>query len=391
MTCLKQIAALFFFFSTLTAVRPVYSQQHSNPATVHLVFTSDPHYGLFKPVFRGRTQVSAHQVNTFMISRINTLPGRILPDDQGVQANRKIGSINYLIQGGDISNRMENQVQSATRSWAEFSTDYFGQLKFRGNDGQPAKLLLLPGNHDISNAIGYPKALHPATDPAVMVQLYNRMMKPAVPRNNQTYDYRKDKINYAVDVAGIQLFFINLWPDSAARSWMEAQLSKISPFTPVIIFTHDQPEADDRHFSNPVPPHRISKKKKFENLLEEQYKESVRASGHHSTDKEQRGWTAFLQKHPNIKAYFHGNSNWNEYYKYHGPDKTVKLPVFRVDSPMKGKYSAKDETLLSFQLISIDTGKQKLTVRECFYNQNPSDPEQAVRFGSSATVSLKVK
>jgi hypothetical protein len=57
---------------------------------------------------------------------------------------------------------------------------------------------------------------------------------------------------------------------------------------------------------------------------------------------------------------------------------------------MKGKYSSKDETLLSFQLISLDTKTQTLTVRECLWNTKPQDKNQQVVFGKSATVSLKV-
>jgi hypothetical protein len=98
----------------------------------------------------------------------------------------------------------------------------------------------------------------------------------------------------------------------------------------------------------------------------------------------------FLKKHANIKAYFHGNSNWNEFYTYKGPDKDVNLPVFRVDSPMKGKYSGKDETLLSFQLITIDPQKQEMTVRECLWNTVPGNVRQKTMVGKSATISIKV-
>ena len=98
----------------------------------------------------------------------------------------------------------------------------------------------------------------------------------------------------------------------------------------------------------------------------------------------------FLKAHPNIKAYFHGNSNWNEFYTYTGPDNDIALKTFRVDSPMKGEYSAKDEKLVSFQLISLDPATQQLTVRECLWNTKPLDPDNKVVFGKSATVSLKV-
>jgi hypothetical protein len=98
----------------------------------------------------------------------------------------------------------------------------------------------------------------------------------------------------------------------------------------------------------------------------------------------------FLKKHANIRAYFHGNSNWNEFYTYKGPDNDISLPVFRVDSPMKGRYSAKDETLLSFQLITIDAEKQEMTVRECLWNTEPANTHQKTTMGKSATISLKV-
>ncbi len=118
----------------------------------------------------------------------------------------------------------------------------------------------------------------------------------------------------------------------------------------------------------------MTKENKFENLTTEYYKEGYKAAGDDgSTDVEQRGWVKFLKAHPNIKAYFHGNSNWNEFYVYKGPDNDVSLPVFRVDSPMKGKYSSKDETKLSFQLISIDSKALKMTVRECLWDTNPTD------------------
>ncbi|MEP6614477.1 MAG: hypothetical protein ABJA76_21380 [Mucilaginibacter sp.] len=83
--------------------------------------------------------------------------------------------------------------------------------------------------------------------------------------------------------------------------------------------------------------------------------------------------------------------NWNEYYTYPGPDNDVKLPVFRVDSPMKGKYSAKDEKLLSFQLIALDPESQNITVRECLWNTTPLDANQNIIFGQSISMSLKVE
>jgi hypothetical protein len=130
---------------------------------------------------------------------------------------------------------------------------------------------------------------------------------------------------------------------------------------------------------------------KFQNLVAEHYKEgNVASKNDDATDIEQRGFVKFLKAHPNIKAYFHGNSNWNQFYVYNGPDNDVSLNTFRVDSPMKGDISAKDETKQSFQLISLNAKNQILTVRECLWNTNPLNPAQKIVFGKSATVSLKV-
>ncbi len=103
---------------------------------------------------------------------------------------------------------------------------------------------------------------------------------------------------------------------------------------------------------------------------------------------EQQGFAAFLKAHPNIKAYFHGHNNWNQFYTYKGPGDDLHLPVFRVDSPMKGKYSSKDQTRLSFQLLSIDPATRTLTVRECLWNTDPAHPGKDPAWGESFTLQL---
>lgn len=367
-----------------------YSQSQSSQV-INIVFTSDAHYGITRPKFRGDTNVASYKVNAAMVRQMNTLPDLTLPGDGTINSGAKVGAIDYVIEGGDIANRMEIPIQTAAASWAQFEAEYFHNIKFTGHNGAPAKLLLIPGNHDISNAIGFARPMKPLTDPTTMVKLYNLFVKPQQPLTNATYDYAVDKINYSCNIKGIHVMFITLWPDSAERIWMQKDLDTVAKTTPVIIFTHDQPECESKHFTNPVQPHNMTTENKFENLVSEYYKEGAVASKDDgATVLEQRGFVKFLKAHPNIKAYFHGNSNWNEFYVYHGPDNDVNLPVFRVDSPMKGKYSAKDETLLSFQLISIDTQTQTLTSRECLWNTKPSDPTQKLVFGKSATVSLKV-
>jgi len=366
--------------------------QVKHPEVINMVFSSDAHYGVTRKSFRGDSNVTGTIVNAAMIKQINSLPNVQIPDDGGVNAGNTIGPIDFMIQTGDIANRMEPPVQSAAASWAQFENDYVNGLNVKGHNGLPAKLLLVPGNHDISNAIGFPRAMRPLTDQTSMVGIYNMMMKPAIPLTNQTFDYAKDKINYSFNLKGIHILFITLWPDSAERIWMTKDLDTVNPKTPVMIFTHDQPTSEAKHFTNPKAPFKITTDNAFEDLVSEHYKEGYTAAKDDgATDKEQLGFVAFLKAHPNIKAYFHGNSNWNEYYTYTGPDNDVKLQVFRVDSPMKGKYSAKDEKQLSFQLISLEPQSQALTVRECLWNSSPAKANQKIVFGQSITVSLKVE
>jgi hypothetical protein len=67
------------------------------------------------------------------------------------------------------------------------------------------------------------------------------------------------------------------------------------------------------------------------------------------------------------------------------------LKVFRVDAPMRGKFSAKDEKLMSFQLITLNPVEQKFTVRECLWNTMLTEKDQPVVIGKSITVSIKTQ
>lgn len=381
----------YFVLLVFTLAPKVLFSQNKTSAPIQIIFTSDAHFGITRKAFRGDSNVNADVVNKALVNQINSMPGLAIPNDGGVNAGHTIGYIDYLMEGGDIANRMEIPVQSAAASWNQFEADYIQGLKIKGQDQKPVKFLIVPGNHDISDAIGYYRPMIPLTDPTSMVEIYNLMVKPAQPLTNETYNYAVDKINYSRDIGGVHFVFITLWPDSAERIWMEKDLSAVSKSTPVVVVCHDQPTCEAKHFTNPVPPHNMTKENKFENLTAEYYKEGIVASGDDgATDIEQRGWVKFLKAHANIKAYFHGNSNWNEFYFYNGPDNDVLLPVFRADSPMKGKYSSKDETKLSFQLIAIDPNTLDMTVRECLWNTKPLNPAESVMFGSSKTISLKV-
>ena len=368
---------------------PLHAQVKNKGHLLQIIFTSDAHYGITRKTFRGQTDVSGHAVNAAMIEKINTLPNTYLPADTGLNAGNITGHIDYIIEGGDIANRMEIPNQSAAASWAQFDTDYIKGIHLNGQYGRQAKLLIIPGNHDISNAIGFYRPMNPLTNPTSLVNIYNLMLKPVKPLTNSTYNYATTKINYSKNIGRIHVMFITLWPDSAERKWMEKDLAKISTTTPVIIFSHDQPESEAKHFTNPNPGHTINGGDKFENLLSEVYKDGTNINMEAGTTEfEQRGLVKFIKKHPNIKAYFHGNANFNEFYVYHGPDHDIALNIFRADSPMKGRYSSQDERKLSFQLITIDSKKCRMTVRECLWNTDPTHPEKPLQWGSSKTISL---
>ncbi len=330
----------------LLLLMQAYSQE------INIAFISDLHYGITRPHFRGKDLVDAQVVNEAMIEAIKVLP---------------VKRLDYIAITGDFANRQEIPIQRDSISWGQFQQDYLRQFT--------TPFLLTPGNHDVSNAIGHYKPMLPKTDATSMVAVYNLMLHPAIKKTNQTYHYATDKINYSRNIGGIHFMFINIWPDSANLIWMEKDIKTVNPQTPVLIFAHDPPDGDAKHFS--IINNSLSQCH-FENLLTEDYKDG----DCESTNIEQRRWSAFLTHHANVKAYFHGHSNYNEFYTYKGIEKNLSLPVFRVDSPMKGKYSAKDESLLSFQVITIDTMKKQLTDRQYFWNKIPA------AWGESKTVSL---
>ena len=376
----------------LAAKMQAANAQTKKSTVINMVLISDVHYGITRANFRGDTGVRSQVVNEAMIAQLNSLPKTILPADDGIGAGNPDGAIEGMALTGDIANKMDPGVQRASTSWAQFVSDYLsGGLKLKTSSGQATPMFLVPGNHDITNAIGSSKPMKPTTDPSSMVGMYNLMVKPDMSLSGDMYDYSEYKINYSKNIGGVHMMFITLWPDSVERIWMQKDLASVDKTIPVIIFTHDPPIADPKHFTNPVAPHEMNTENGFENLLAENYKESPTAKGDGgSTAVEQRGLVKFLKAHPNIKAYIHGHSNYNEFYTYRGPDNDIDLKVFRVDSPMKGRYSAPDEKLQSFLLISIDSQTLQMTARECLWNTEPRNKNQKIVFGKSQTISLKV-
>jgi hypothetical protein len=438
--------------------------------TATLLYTSDAHFGikrasgvaagtynytfsaysgaraLGETAFGGYS--SAWQVNRAMAYVMKGMPVKTLPNDGGVSAGSAIGSVSYVIQGGDIANRMQsdtkngigaNYVQSAYASWGQF-VNYFSNVH-----GFPS--LLIPGNHDVSNAIGYTKVMSrdggsstvPVNtltnlDGSVMAFIYDNFIsnkfnssslaKTAVQDSytNGTYQDAANKIYYSRDIAGVHFMFIGMWPDTDAQAWMDTDLARISSTTPAIIVTHDEPTTEAKHLTDPVlGPKVFNTTNKFENILVNtaayltvtaaETADATQNIYSYSTYGAQRTLVRFLQKHKNIVAYFHGNTNYNEFYYYTGPDNNISIPVFRVDSPMKGVYSGQDSALkdptagttnpfdglpvpngalpkgwayktddLSFQVISLDSVAKKMTVREFLWKIN--------KWGANRTIDL---
>jgi acid phosphatase type 7 len=363
--------------------------------TLQFVLTSDPHYGITRPRFQKASNVNATVVNGAMIAKMNTLPSLSLPKDEGVNAGNVIGGIDYVINTGDISNRMEvsSKVQSAALSWSQFKTDYIDNLSLKNNKGEKTKLLVIPGNHDVSNAIGFYKAMSPLKDSTAMVNVYNLMMSQPISDGN--YNYTNGKVHFSKNIGGIHMMFVNIWPDSSERVWMESDLASVSPTTPVFIFTHDQPAVESKHFTNPNGLHTINSTDQFENNLLEIFKDGKATSV--AATIEMKGFASFIKAHSNIIGYFHGNDHQNKFYVYNGPDNNIVLNTFDSDSPMKGIVSGTsasngkgDETKLSFNLVSIDSISKTLTIRQCLWNTDTVNTSTPVAFGESKTISLVV-
>lgn len=384
MRILRSPGLLLLLLASLTGAR--------SQGPIQIIFTSDVHFGITRAAFDGHSNVRSSVVNARLVSKINRLPGLTLPIDKGVAAGRPVGPVDYIMISGDIANREETPIQSAAASWDQFRSVWLKGVTLRDRTGKPASFLLLPGNHDLSDGVGFYRKMNPTTDATSMAEIYNRMLHPAIPLTKATFRFPADKVNYSRNIGGVMFLFITIWPDSANRIWMDSTLARIDPRTPVVIVAHDPPDGDAAHFVNPNGIHDINARDRFENLLEEYSKDSGDSRGGGGKPKddriEQLGFVAFLKAHPNIKTYFHGHNNWNEFYNYNGPDKDIDLPVFRVDSPMKGKISSKDERRLSFQLISIDPATQKMTVRECLWNPDPARPDATPIWGESRSIQL---
>jgi len=371
------------------------------------LYTSDAHYGIKRsPVFGSYS--TAVQVHGLMFRALNNMSNETLPcGDNGVNSCQTIGPIDFIAMTGDVSNRSESATTpvskaSAAVTWPQFATDYiYGRTLLKGN-GALSDLFLTPGNHDVSNAIGYYKSpLNSAAglDATSYVNIYNLMMQPATPLTNAAFvgaapsfataasSYAANRVVTSRDVNGVHLVFVGMWPDALTRPLIDANLSSVPATTPVILFTHDQPNAESKHFTNPNGARDINATDKFENLLSDIFADAATIndlSGNPIASViEQQAFANWLKTHKNIVAYFHGNDNAFEAYTYTGPSNDISLPVFRVDSPMKGNVSATDPTKLSYSVITIDAAIRNMTVREYLWQQK--------KWGASSTIFLAAR
>src|SRR5262245_10846537 len=90
---------------------------------VQFIFTADSHYGITRPSFRGANNVDAHVVNAAMIAQMNHLPEVKFPRDGGLRSGQAVGVIDFVVDGGDITNRAEKtaegSIQTAAASWSQ--------------------------------------------------------------------------------------------------------------------------------------------------------------------------------------------------------------------------------------------------------------------------------
>ena len=356
---------LFFLISEIASAQ-------IKDSVINFIFTSDVHFGLTKDQFRGKTAVPAKEVDMAMMQVMNQL----------VAKESTVKGIDALIITGDIANRMENGVQSAKASWKQFEEVFIDSNHLRKANGTKSALWVMPGNHDMSNAIGFHRPMVPKKDPASMIGIYNLMFPE---KQVVSFDSSLNRIHYSRDMKGVHFIFLSLYPDSAERVWMEEDLKNINPSTPVLLFAHSIPDVEPRFFENPNGLHDINEEDKFENLVPERYKDSKDVKG--ETVIEQNGLADFLIKHKNIKAYFHGHENWTEYYQYKGPKNKLNLTCIRTDSPMKGRISLKDENKLAFELVTINTNSGLLTVKEVLWNANQNTNQ--IKWGLIGDFNLK--
>jgi hypothetical protein len=378
-------------------------------------------------VIGGVEYFDANTINQALLASLNQISGLTFPNDGGVNAGAAVGGIDMLAVTGDMANRYENNggtyqntVQIDATSWQQFCTTYFptaagGGMALKTSANATPALLLSPGNHDISNAIGYydlnpfgtPPVGQDATSLCAMIQVATggTLSLAAPPTyvtggnlaglglSPTTYSEALftaknpagayiNKPDYALTINGIHFISLSAWPDSGSRAWIDNDLASVPITTPVMLFTHCYPDVDTSLLT-PNPDTGPFTSKTYQCVVSDKVDPSE--VGSTGTVVEQLAMTTWIKTHPNIVAYFHGHTNFNEMYTYTGPNNDIALNCFRIDSPMKGQLSAaaplptaaaawqqNPTSLLSFQLATINNATMQMTVREIRWYPTPA-------------------
>lgn len=417
---------------------------------VNFIYTSDNHYGIVRPLFRGGVNVTGQAVNEAMIARMNTLPTQSFPSDGGVAAGQPVGQVDFLMDTGDIANRAETGSIAANHSlsylgntvdypgqgsyvaaksnvsWSQWQADFLGAantgntagglLTLTNSQGQGIPVFLSPGNHDISNAIGMTgKIAAGDRDTTSFVQIYNRMTPYSgkAPITTSVFDTASNytnvnlQVNYSFDVGGTHVQCVNMFPDKNILNWMTADLANVAASTPVLLFCHaplNMATGEFKVFGNPA-----STSSSAAGDIPFALTGTDSATTYVDMNAAKQCVATWLIAHPNVRALFSGHDNFNGATNWNGqnaengnlidPNDAAwpGVELFRVDSPMKGDFSGVsaaggfgDETKLSFQVYSYDIATRRLTEREFLWNPTADTTGTGAWSAQATTINLSL-
>ena len=418
---------------------------------VNFIYTSDNHYGIVRPIFRGGFNVTGQAVNEAMIARMNTLPTQTFPSDGGVAAGQTVGQVDFLMDTGDIANRSESSSAIAANhslsylgntvdypgqtsyvapksnvTWSQWQADFLGAantgntagglLTLTNSQGQGIPIFLSPGNHDISDAIGMTgKIATTDRDASSFVQIYNRMTpySAKAPITTSVFDTPSNytnvnlQVNYSFDVGGTHVQCVNMFPDKHILNWMTNDLANVAASTPVLLFCHaplNMATGETKVFGNPA-----STSSSAGADIPFSLTGTDSATTYVDMNAAKQYVADWLIAHPNVRALFSGHDNFNGAANWNGQNaedgsliatRDAAWPgveLFRVDSPMKGDFSGVsaaggigDETKLSFQVYSYEIATRRLTEREYLWNPTADATGNGNWSSQSATIDLSL-